>query len=167
MKAFRVGLVLTVIGLVSLAFGWRLFGPRTILVTSTSMEPSFSPADQVTYVRSKDLEGLKVGALVMVRSPRDRQEIWLRRVLGLPGQRLAIEGSELKIDGQVVDLASIGLPVGTDFGVVSELVVPEGCVYLVGDNTATAIDSRTVGPFRRQELAGVVRSVKKADGKPK
>ena len=162
-----MGLALTVIGLVSLAFGWRLYGPRTILVTSTSMEPSFSPEDQVTYVRSKDLEGLKVGALVMVRSPRDRQEIWLRRVLGLPGQRLAIDGSELKIDGQVVDLASIGLPVGTDFGVVSELVVPEGCVYLVGDNTATAIDSRTVGPFRRQELAGVVRSVKKADGKPK
>lgn len=164
MKAFRAGLALTVIGLVLLAFGWRWFGPRTILVTSTSMEPSFSPADQVTYVRSKDLEGLKVGALVMVRSPRDGQEIWLRRVLGLPGQRLAIDGSELKIDGQVVDLTSVGMPVGTDFGVVSELVVPEGCVYLVGDNTATAIDSRTVGPFRRQELAGVVRSVKKGGG---
>jgi len=167
MKAFRVGLVLTVIGLVSLAFGWRLYGPRTILVTSTSMEPSFSPADQVTYVRSKDLEGLKLGALVMVRSPSDRQEICLRRVLGLPGQRLAIDGSELKIDGQVVDLTSVGMPAETDFGVVSEMVVPEGCVYLVGDNTATAIDSRMVGPFRLQELAGVVRSVKKADGKPK
>jgi signal peptidase I len=120
------------------------------------MEPSITQGSVIKYTRKRGCASLSLGALVIVKSPNDAREVWLRRVLGLPGQRINIDQTRVSIDDQPLELALLGLPPGTDFGGIFQTLVPKDQIYLVGDNAATALDSRILGPFLCRDVVGMV-----------
>ncbi len=124
-------------------------------VTSQSMSPTLADGDQVLVDK---LTGRwrppAVGDVVVFRDPVGERLV-VKRVVALGGQTVGLEDGELVVDSTVrhepqVDVSRID---STYFGPVT---VPVDAVFVLGDNRAESIDSRTYGPIRVDDLVGRV-----------
>ncbi len=118
-------------------------------VSSLSMEPTLHQGDEV-LVRKFGLGGLRRGDLVTFVSPQDG-ELALKRVIGLPGDEVAIRDGVLSVGERVVTEPFVD-PEAMDAVYYGPIRVPAGSVLLFGDNRENSIDSRTYGPVPRSRL---------------
>jgi len=135
----------------------RYFLFKPFYVKGQSMEPNFYEheyliVDELTY-RFRDPER---GEVVVFRSPTQDKDFYLKRVVGLPGERIKVE------DGKVI-LYSEQEPLGTVLdeeyiteitpGSVTYTVGPDQ-YFLLGDNRDASLDSRRFGPIDSDALVG-------------
>lgn len=87
--------------------------------------------------------GLKIGDVVVAVSPADPTRIVCKRVLGLPGDTVLVDPREIFDE----PLAAPGSVAATFARLHSAqaIVVPQGHVWLVGDNLSNSTDSRNYG----------------------
>ena len=83
---------------------------------------------------------------------------FVKRVVGLPGDTVAIRGGYLYVNGEKVDEKFLHERMDTDYG---PYTVPEGRYLLMGDNRNNSNDSRNpkVGPVTRDMIVGKVEGV--------
>lgn len=125
-----------------------LFLTRVVLVNamvpSSSMETLISPGDRLfgnrlTY-KTKDPERFDV---VIFKYPVDEEENYIKRIIGLPGERVTIENAKVYINDSQIPLEENYLPeewlIEND-GYVFE--VPEDCYLMLGDNRNVSLDAR-------------------------
>jgi signal peptidase I len=133
----------------------RVFAAEAFLVRSGSMEPTYRPGDHVLVNKLAYRFGApRRGDLVVFRRPRS-DEVMLKRVVGVAGDRVAIRDGVLNVDGrnqreQYVDYSSVD---SVYFGPV---VVPRGAVFVMGDQRGNSLDSRTFGPVPDDRILGRV-----------
>lgn len=112
------------------------------VIPSGSMENTIMTGDRVfgnrlTY-RFGDPER---GDIAIFRYPDDESELYIKRVMGLPGDTIEIKDGLLYLNNSEEPLAEPYLkeiPTG-DFGPYQ---VPEGCYFMLGDNRNKSNDSR-------------------------
>lgn len=79
---------------------------------------------------------------------------YIKRVIGMPGEHVRIENGKVYIDDKELDESY--LPAGTKTesigGVFTDLVVPEDCLFVLGDNRAGSTDSRAFGCIPRDRV---------------
>ena len=111
----------------------------------------------------------KRGDVVVFRLPRDPSQSYVKRVVGLPGDRLSVDGGLLSINGKVVQQQPSGdfvwegrklqrlreqMPNGAfheilridkagPLNTAGPYVVPEGSYFVMGDNRDNSLDSRS------------------------
>ncbi|GAA2729609.1 signal peptidase I [Cellulomonas aerilata] len=131
----------------------HVVGP--VRIASTSMEPTLFAGDVVLVDRRPvQAETLARGDLVTFRDVRDGTET-LKRVVGLPGERVSIVDSVLHVDGAPVSEPYVVDP--DDEGMFNaQVVVPADSVYVLGDNRLVSVDSRDYGPVPEANLDGRV-----------
>ncbi len=88
----------------------------------------------------------------------------VKRVIAVPGDRLAIAGDHVYVNGEVLDepyLATGAVtlqqpPYGCGFtGTRAHpYVIPDGMVFVMGDNRSESLDSRCFGPIPESSLVG-------------
>jgi signal peptidase I len=86
-------------------------------------------------------------------------DIVIKRVVGLPGDRIALVGGRL-VRGGVLQHEPYIAPCkgsGAPCDFPKAIVVPPGAYFLLGDNRGNSLDSRFYGPVRRSWILGVVR----------
>lgn len=134
---------------VAVAGGWWLRGHvvGSYRVDSGSMQPTLCAGDRVLVdmrVHGADLER---GDLVVVNAPDDGRLV-VKRVVGLPGNRLSIRDALLFVDGQKVREPYVDHKAIDALFYGPELVPPRE-IWVMGDNRAQSIDSRAYGgvPF--------------------
>lgn len=130
----------------------RGFVLDTVVVDSGSMSPTLCGGDRLLVARLGD--HTQVGDVVVFDDPRTSERT-VKRVVATGGRQVEIRDGVLRVDGRVrheeyVDLRTVD---GTFFGPVR---VPQGDVFVLGDNREVSIDSRDFGPLPKDVPAGEV-----------
>lgn len=131
-------------------------------VIGTSMTPTLEDQDEVFVEKLSRLfsSGLKRGDIVTADAYRDDTEndeiIIIKRVVGLPGERVVIREGHVFIDGRqlVESYLSEGVLTSEHAMAYSEVLLGEDEYYLLGDNRMGSRDSRDIGPVHRSEIEG-------------
>ena len=80
----------------------------------------------------------------------------IKRIIGLPGERITIRGGFVYIDGQQLDEPYLeeGMMTSEHSGEYADILLGDNEYYLLGDNRMNSRDSRDVGPVSRGEIEG-------------
>jgi len=70
---------------------------------------------------------------------------YIKRVIGLPGDHVKIEDNKVYINGQVLDEPYLKPGVVTEGGTFRDFTVPDGYLFLMGDNREHSTDCRSFG----------------------
>jgi signal peptidase I len=144
-----IGLGVAGLALVALTvLARRLARLEPVLVQGDSMRPTLRPGQRLA-VGPLDRPPRR-GDLVVVG--REGFEV-VKRVVGLPGERLRLAGGRLEVDGVEVAEPYLAGSAGGDL----ELRLGGGQYLVLGDHRAASTDGRDFGPVPAEALAGRVR----------
>lgn len=122
-------------------------------VAGLSMSPTLGDRDYLLVDRVFFREGsLNRGDLVVFNLPGDPRYL-VKRIAGLPGEKIAIRNGRVVIDGRLLPRDEFaGFP-EEDFGPVT---LDGSHYFCLGDNPRVSLDSRTLGPIDRSAIYGRV-----------
>lgn len=87
------------------------------------------------------------------------KESYIKRVIGLPGDHIQIKDGKVYLNGEELDEPYLQDGVTTEMinqGVFSDIVVPENCVFAMGDNRSHSTDCREFGCIPLEKIEGTV-----------
>ena len=94
--------------------------------------------------------GPRRGDIVVLHDPTGGPELLIKRVVGLPGERVTMSDGRVYIDGAPLDEPYLGQPT---LGQALSLVPPLS-VFVIGDNRGASRGSRTFGPVPIEQIIG-------------
>lgn len=162
--AFVLELLKVVVISLAIIIPIRYFLIQPFYVKGASMEPNFHDheyliIDEIGYRFNEP----KRGDIVVFRYPKDPQEYFIKRVIGLPGEKVEVRDGRVMIynqenpDGFFLDEAYLPESTKTYGGMGREQVQLEKDEYFVmGDNRNSSKDSRSFGPVDRSFITGRV-----------
>ncbi|HET9343630.1 MAG TPA: signal peptidase I [Candidatus Eremiobacteraceae bacterium] len=89
--------------------------------------------------------------IAFVHGTGDDSRIYLKRVIGLPGETVSIERGVVSIDGSIV---APDYEASRDAADMAPLNVPAGTYFVLGDNRGDSDDSRAFGPVPTAAIIG-------------
>ncbi len=137
------------------AFFLFTFVVQLVTVEGHSMEPTLVEHDRLV-IQTINYEQPELGDIVVVKLPDSRPLI--KRVIAVGGQTIDIdfENGIVYRDGEVLDEPYIMEPTYRNKDMVFPAQVPEGCIFVMGDNRNHSADSRdtTVGMVPIERVVG-------------
>ena len=99
------------------------------------------------------------GDVVVFKAPGNNQFDYIKRVIGLPEDKIEILQGHIYINGQLIDESSYLSPIvetrsGYYLQEAKEIVIPPNHYFVGGDNRANSSDSRDFGPIPKQNIIG-------------
>ncbi len=111
-------------------------------VPTDSMEGTIMVGDHlITNRLAYKIHDLERGDIVVFPSPDEEDVLLVKRVIGLPGETVDIINGDVYIDGEQLDEPYVSSPI-IDNTKNSSYEVPEGYVFVLGDNRMVSRDSR-------------------------
>ena len=160
----RFALELVEIVVISLAIilPIRYFLIQPFYVKGASMEPTFDDheyliIDELSY----RFRAPERGEVVVFRYPLDPRQYFIKRIVGLPGEKIRVFDSKIIVtnaehpDGFVVDESAYLSPETFTFGDKTVELGP-GEYFVMGDNRTASLDSRTFGSLPLANIVGRV-----------
>lgn len=158
--------VLVIVGAVVLAVVVKVFLLQAFYIPSLSMYPTLHEGDRVLVNKlSYRLHDVNRGDIVVFERPASETSSnipdLIKRVVGLPGESIVIDGGSVYVDNRKLDESY--LPAGTVTSaqsapykctVQAPCVVPQGSVWVMGDNRPDSKDSRYFGPIPESTIVG-------------
>lgn len=154
----------TLIVVVVLLVFTQLFLFSNYLVQGRSMMPTIENGERVIVNRLIYKYSSPMRFDMIVFHANDTTD-YIKRIIGLPGDELFFYEGKLYVNGEEVeepfleDIDSLFSPFTSDFTleqVTGEQVVPEGYVFVLGDNRRNSIDSRQIGFIPTESIVGKV-----------
>jgi signal peptidase I len=150
----------TVVIAVAAVFVVRTFVAQPFLVSGASMEPTFYNGDyllvdEIAY-RFREPER---GEVVVFKYPGDHKSFYIKRIIGLPGERVVIENDMVTVYSKDKGEKVLHEPYlgGNKTNGTVEVTLDGGKYFVMGDNRGFSFDSRSWGPVSTNELIGLVR----------
>ena len=146
--------VWTILGALALAFVLKTFVFNVFTVPTGSMLNTIQEGDLLVGEKVTLLwDQPKRGDVVTFRSPADEETLLVKRVIATAGQTVDLRDGAVYVDGEKLDepytegkpstsLASQPGAKITDY----PYTVPDGCIFVMGDNRTNSLDSRFFGP---------------------
>ncbi len=134
------------------------FGVRLIGVDGRSMVPTLQDGDRLLVLSSMLCGGYGQGDIVVLRKESFRPTPIVKRVVATGGQVVDIDFSSgsVFVDGRRLHEDYVSGPTYTPEGTAFPLTVPEGSVFILGDNRSNSTDSRSaeVGTVDERYIIG-------------
>lgn len=147
-------LVETVGSAVLIAAFIMIFIARAYTVNGDSMLPTLHHGERLLVDKiSYRFVDPSRGEIIVFKNPSDTDEQFVKRVIGLPGDEIAIVQGVVYINGQPVEEDYTLAPARIGF---TSQIVPEGTYFVLGDNRNNSEDSRfgRVGFLPRSLIIG-------------
>jgi len=128
---------------------------------SDSMSPVLRNGDRILVNKARwRMQNLKRGDVVVFHAPDHAEHIYIKRLVGLPGEEVQIDGNEVKVNGKPAEVPAATKaaddqpkPAQQDHG--GGQAIPSGMCYVLGDNRKNSNDSRNFGPVALGSILGV------------
>lgn len=149
-----------------LVIRWIFFAP--FIVDGPSMQPNFHTGERIIVNKILfDVRQPKHGEVIVFHVPSEGRD-FIKRVIGVPGDTVKVEGDTVTVNGNVVDETYIKEVLdekhnnnelyNTEADFPNERfldgTVPEGHVFVLGDNRSNSTDSRRIGFVPFEDIVG-------------
>lgn len=147
----------------------RTFFIQAYKIPTQSMVPALIPHDKIFVskivygarmpflgIRLPGLRKPKRGDVVVFIEPTERKKVYVKRLVGFPGERIEIQYGSVYVNGAVVDDPRISKNFYYNEGPYGEgtVTVPAGYFFVLGDNSANSYDGRKFGFVPLRDLLG-------------
>ncbi len=141
----------------------RIFVIEPFQIPTASMDPTIEVGDRVFAEKiSYKMDGyVKPGQIVTFKDPANPDITLIKRVIAVGGQSLDLQDGKVVVDGVALDEpythGEQSFPLSTTLNgqdMSYPLVVPEGYVWVMGDNRDNSADSRYFGPIPYESISG-------------
>jgi signal peptidase I len=134
-----------------LIYGAMELGTGRFRVDGPSMQPNlhtgqFVLADKLAFYLGEPQRG----DVVVVRPPVNRKVEFIKRVIGLPGERVVVAEGLVRVDGRPLREPYIAAPPNYS----GEWMLGEDQYLVLGDNRIDSSDSHVWGPVQRRDIVG-------------
>jgi signal peptidase I len=142
-------------GVLALFLTLTATGVRAYFIPTTSMEPSLRIGDHLLV--TKLIHEPQRGELIIFPFPGDPTQTFVKRIIGLPGDRISIQNKTVirngapLIESYAEHRDNIIQPQRDNF---QEVVVPDGSYFVLGDNRDRSLDSRFWGFVPKASVLG-------------
>lgn len=137
----------------------RVFIAEPHKVSGSSMVPNFHDGDYIiTNKLALKLSDIKREEVVILQDPLDNSKVFIKRIIGLPGETLKLQNGKIYINERLLDepyLPNGLLTPGNSFlKEGDEITIPEGNYFVMGDNRGNSSDSREWGYLNKELVIG-------------
>ncbi|RHO23266.1 signal peptidase I [Eubacterium sp. AM18-26] len=135
---------------------------RKNTVVGSSMYPTLEDGEHVIVnVAASYLTDIERFDVVVVHSP-DNKDLWVKRVIGLPGETISYQDGILYVDNKEIEEPFLDKnyveqvvkqqQLKTFTQDMAPVTLKDNEYFLMGDNRNNSMDSRSVGPFTRDKI---------------
>jgi signal peptidase I len=122
-----------------------------IRVDGSSMVPTLSDGQFVMVSRlSYKLGEPNHGDVIVFHYPRDPEQEYIKRIIGLPGDNVEMMNGNVYVNGQIIEEPYIA----ADARTTNQWNIPANHVFVLGDNRNNSQDSRNFGTVSMENLIG-------------
>jgi signal peptidase I len=133
----------------------RYYVAQPFIVSGASMYPTFHDheylfVDELSY----HLRAPERGEVVIFRPPQDPEKFYIKRIIGLPGETVNINGREVSVtkDGETIKIEEPYLR--QEFSDQATLTLSPTEYFVMGDNRSVSSDSRAWGALPAKNITG-------------
>ena len=140
----------------------RFFVFQPFIVKGASMEPSFRGGDYLIVDEiSYRFTTPQRGEVLVFKYPLDKTQRFIKRIIGLPGEKIDIVGGRITItsavgDKKLLNEIYITTPLSEMALENNTLTLSSGEYYVMGDNRTHSFDSRNWGVLKEEDIVGRV-----------
>ena len=135
-----------------------VFGARMVNVVGHSMVPTLEQNDKV--IISNLFYHPKQGDIVVLRKQTLMDEPIVKRIIATEGQTVDIDFDDgvVYVDGKALDEPYVNTPTNLSYDMTFPVTVPEGKLFVLGDNRNDSLDSRStdIGFINENKVLGKV-----------
>lgn len=138
----------------------RTFIVQAFKIPSGSMQPTLTPGDRILVNRFiYRFKEPQRGDVIVFKYPQDMKKDFIKRLVASGGEEIKIASGDIVVNGEIVTSPSIFKERHYynrgSYGEQGQTVnVPEGYLYVLGDNSNSSRDSRYWGFVPRKNLLG-------------
>lgn len=135
----------------------RLYVAQPFVVSGASMEPTFVDGEYLIVDElSYRLQSPKRFDVIIFRYPKDPSQFFIKRIIGLPGETVRIEGADVSITTTEENYLELSEPYILHEGNRGRLtmILEAGEYFVMGDNRPESSDSRVWGVLPRENIIG-------------
>ncbi|KAJ49625.1 signal peptidase I [Clostridium tetanomorphum] len=150
--AFSIGMAL----LMALVFHSYVFARAN--VDGPSMQPTLQDKDSIFIEKiTTNLKNFKRGEIIVFDSKNENHEYYVKRIIGVAGDKIELKDSHVYLNGKLLKEDYLAPETITEpTTATTQYIVPEGYVFVLGDNRTNSTDSRMLGPINVSDIKGHV-----------
>lgn len=158
---FVMEILETIVFIGSLFIVLYLFIAQPNQVKGVSMDPTFESGDYIftSKVTYKFREPQR-GDIIVFKSPKNPDIEYIKRIIGLPGDTVVVTDGEVYVNDTLIqeDYIAAKTVLWENGFTVNNIpfTVPEGTLFVMGDNRPRSSDSREFGPIDFNSVIGQV-----------
>lgn len=127
---------------------------QPVKVEGTSMLPGLEDQERIFINKyAYRLGSIERGDVVVFRYPGDTSKNYIKRVIGIPGDRIAIFRGNVEVNGRQLEESYVPARF-RDTRSMGEMVVPAESYFVLGDHRNLSSDSRDFGMVERDAIFG-------------
>jgi signal peptidase I len=127
---------------------------QPVKVEGTSMMPNLTDQERIFINKFVyHWEAVERGDVVVFKYPRDPSKSYIKRVIGLPGDKVQIDEGRVFVNDVLLDETYVPAQY-TDERSYEEITVPAHSYFVLGDHRNLSNDSRDFGPVHEGYIYG-------------
>lgn len=147
-----------IIGVAVFAIAW-IFLAEPVEVTGESMYPTLLDKEQLIVEKvSMNFGEVERGDIVVFNSPEQPEILVIKRVIALPGDSVMLSEGNVILNGNTLIEDYLAAETSTRGKLKlkegESVKVPDGTIFVLGDNRGNSTDSRDFGPISQDSIVG-------------